>query len=87
MKSTTSCNNKVEFWILKSLATSEHIFYKILSVMVYITVYQICVFVLQLGQFRAIFIQCCIKTGQPKDNKKPAEICGNSWLGQLDSNQ
>ena len=44
--------------------------------MVYITVYQICVFVLQLGQFRAIFIQFCIKIGYKTDNKKSAEICG-----------
>lgn len=52
------------------------------AVMVYITVCQICVFVLQLGQFRATFIQFCIKIGQKTDNKKSAEICGNSWLGQ-----
>ena len=44
--------------------------------MVYITVCQICVFVLQLEQFRAIFIQFCIKTGYKTDNKKSAEICG-----------
>ncbi len=86
MKSTTSCNNKVEFWVLKSLATSEHIFYKILSVMVYITVCQICVFVLQLGQFRVIFIKFCIKKGSRQTIKNPAESgpAGNSWLAIID---
>ena len=51
------------------------------AVMVYITVCQICVFVLQLEQFRAIFIQFCIKIGQKTDNKKTAEICGNLGSG------
>ena len=58
------------------------------AVMVYITVYQICVFVLQLGQFRAIFIQFCIKIGCEQTIKNPqksAEIRGSgNWTRTSD---
>ena len=58
------------------------------AVMAYITVCQICVFVLQLEQFRAIFIQFCIKIGCEQTIKNPqksAEILGSgNWTRTSD---